>query len=160
MSKNNTQEDIKFSLNNVRELEFNYRDPHTHFQNFKPENYSFEFGLQVNYRWNMEKELFGVVLDFLYKAKTGEKDEAESILKFSTLTEYKVENLDKIFTPRGKNDFDMEEKWETSFVSIAISTGRGMLIARSGGTILQPLVFPLIDPAQVILSRKISRDKK
>lgn len=160
MSNNNTQTEIKFFLNSVRELEFNYRNPYTRFKDFQPENYSFEFGLQVNYRWNMKKELFGVVLDFLYKAKTGEKKEGESIVKFSMLTEYKVENLDKIFIPRGKNDFDMEEKWETSFVSIAISTGRGMLIARSGGTIFHPLIFPLIDPSQVILSRKDSSSKK
>jgi hypothetical protein len=160
MNKDNTQDAIKFSLNNVRELEFNYINPYTHFKDFKPENYSFEFGLQANYRWNLEKNLFGVVLDFLYKARTAEEEDLISILKFSTLTEYRVENLDRIFTPRGKDDFDMDEKWETNFVSIAISTGRGMLITRAGGTVLHPLIFPLIDPSQVILSRKISGSKE
>ena len=152
------EKEIKFSLKNVRELEFWYSNPFYSTNDVKPDSYVYEYGLQVNYRWNLEKELFGIVLDFFYKGKNDEEE--RELLKFKTLTEFKVENLNKIFTPRGKNDFDIEEKWEISFVSIAISTGRGMLIARSAGTFLQPHIFPLVDSSKVILSKKISKSNK
>jgi len=158
MEKEEKNKEINFSLKNVRELEFRYSNPFHDPNGFKPDSYVYEYGLQVNYRWNVEKELFGIVLDFLYKGKNDEEE--RELLKFTTLTEFNVVNLDKIFTPRGKNEFYIEEKWEISFVSIAISTGRGMLITRSAGTFLQPHIFPIIDPSKVILSKKISKSNK
>ena len=155
MEKENSKIAIKYSLKDVRELEFRYSNPFHNTKGFNPDHYVYEYGLQINYRWNMEKEIFGIVLDFLYKGKDN-KEELE-LLKYTTLTEFKVEQLDQIFKPRGKNDFEIEEKWEKSFVSLAISTGRGMLIARTSGTFFQKHVFPLVDPSTVILSKKISK---
>ena len=150
---------ITYSLNNVRELKFNYQDPYINIENFDPESYNFKYGLQVNYKWNLDKELFGVVLDFLYKANRKNEDNID-LLEFSNYTEFRVENLDNIFTPRSSNDFDFDEKYEVTFVSIAISTGRGMLITRTAGTFFQKLIFPIINPQKVILSQKVTKSEK
>ena len=158
MNNPENKKDVSYSLNNVRELKFNYQDPYINIENFDLDSYNFKYGLQVNYKWNLKKELFGVVLDFLYKVKN--EEEEAILLEFSNITEFKVENLKSIFNPRSSNDFDFDEKYETTFVSIAISTGRGMLITRTAGTFFQKIVFPIINPQNVILSKKFAKSGK
>jgi hypothetical protein len=78
---------------------------------------------------------------------------------FSTYTEFKVVPLKEIFKVNAPNDFTIDAKLETTFVSIAISSTRGMLASRTAGTFFSQFIFPLVTPGELILSKKIQTQK-
>ena len=58
------------------------------------------------------------------------------------------------------HDFDMDEKLESTFIGLAISTGRGILFEKTSGTIFSKFIFPIINPMDLILSKKIKATKE
>jgi|GEM_PF-1456304 hypothetical protein len=149
-------EPIKFQITQLKELGFSYTEPIELIQTQKIEQ--LEVGINVNYRWNLEQDIFGVQLDIAYIKEINENQKNE-LLKFSAYTEFKVLNLQKIFKVNNPNDFIMDEKLETTFVSIAISSTRGMLASRAAGTFFAQFIFPLVSPGELILSKKIKARK-
>ena len=150
-------EPIKFQINQLKEIRFSYIEP---IELTKDQNVEqLEVGINVNYRWNLEQDIFGVQLDMAY-LRDLEENKKEELLKFSSYTEFKVLGLNGIFKVNNSNDFIMDEKLETTFVSIAISSSRGMLAARTAGTFFGQFVFPLVTPGDLILSKKIKANKE
>lgn len=151
------RKNIKFGILRVTELNYSFQDPFSVIEDFKQKT-NLEAGLNINYKWNIEDNLFAVIPTFKFAYKQS-KEKQIDLLEYSILVEYKVENLADIFLVRSNNDFDFEEKWETTFVSIAISTGRGMLISKTAGTFFRQITFPLVNPSELILSKKLKLDK-
>lgn len=148
------EKNIVFHIAGISELEYSYKN-HISIPEFSgnmvPENIS--AGLNINYKWNLEKELFAVQVDLMFALDKGEEDRFE-FLKHSSLTEYFVKNLADIFSTKDENQFKIEKPWEITFVSLAISTARGMLAARTAGSFYNRFIFPVIDPSTVILSER------
>lgn len=117
-----------------------------------------EVGININYRWNLDQDIFGVQLDIAYLLEILE-NKKEELLKFSTYTEFKVIPLKEIFKVNAPNDFTMDANLETTFVSIAISSTRGMLASRTSGTFFSQFIFPLVTPGDLILTKKIQSQK-
>lgn len=151
-----TTEPVKFQIALLKEIGFSYTEPIELIKKQKVEQ--LEVGINVNYRWNLENDIFGVQLDIAYLKEINENQKNE-LLKFSTYTEFKVLNLQKIFKVKNLNDFIMDEPLETTFVSIAISSSRGMLASRTAGTFFGQFIFPLVNPGDLILSKKIKAGK-
>ncbi|MCX6245133.1 MAG: hypothetical protein NTU98_10565 [Bacteroidetes bacterium] len=149
-------EAIKFQITKLKEIGFSYIEPTDPGQTQKIDQ--LEVGINVNYRWNLEQDIFGVHLDIAYIKEILEHQKTE-LLKFSSYTEFKVLNLQKIFKVNNPNDFIMDETLETTFVSIAISSTRGMLASRTAGTFFSQFIFPLVSPGDLILSKKIKAGK-
>ena len=150
-------ERINFNLVQIKELAFSYSgliDPKVTEKLEK-----LEVGINVNYRWNLEKNIFGVQLDIAY-VDSKSNPQTNEILKFSNYTEFIVENLNKILKGNGPEDFEIDENLETTFVSIATSTARGMIASRTNGTFLGRFIFPLINPRELILTKKIKEGKQ
>jgi hypothetical protein len=154
------EKNIVFHIAGISELEYSYKN-HLSISEFSgntaPENIS--VGLNINYRWNLEKELFGVQVDLMFALEKGEEDRFE-FLKHTSLTEYFVKNLADIFSVKNETQFNIEKPWEITFVSLAISTARGMLAARTAGTFYSKFTFPVIDPSKVILSERLNSQKE
>ena len=153
------EKNIVFHIAGISELEYSYKN-HLNIPEFSgnaiPENIS--AGLNVNYRWNLEKELFGVQIDLMFALDNGEDGRLE-FLKHISLIEYNVKNLASIFSAKDKNQFKIEKPWEITFVSLAISTARGMLASRTAGSFYSRFIFPVIDPSKAILSERIKAQK-
>jgi hypothetical protein len=147
----------KFKLINADVLEYTYFNP----VNFKPKidpEQEFEVKFKIDYRWDVEKNQFAVVVSLLYLMET-EKNKKYTVLKTSIITHYEVEELHKHFDVRSNNDFDMNIPLETSLVSIAISTSRGILIEKTNGTLLRNIILPVVQPTDFILSPKMNGEK-
>lgn len=147
-----TEKTYEFALKNIVELEYKYINPITQFGPIEKEE-KLEANLVVNYKWNIEKELFGVALDFLYSRKI--KEENHQILKLSILNQFSIKELSKYFKAKAADDFEMDKELETTLVSISISTGRGILYEKTKGTPLNSFYFPIVDPKKVILSPQL-----
>jgi len=135
---------------------FNYYEPIELIKSNKIEQ--LEVGININYRWNLDQDIFGIQLDIVYLLEILE-NKKEELLKFSTYTEFKVVPLKEIFKVNAPNDFTIDAKLETTFVSIAISSTRGMLASRTAGTFFSQFIFPLVTPGELILSKKIQTQK-
>jgi len=150
---------INFALISIKELEFAYKNPVEIIPDFTPEKNPLEVKINVNYRWNLEKNLFGVVIDLFYLIKDKNNKKVE-LVKLSFITEFFIENLKEVFTVRTNNDFDMDEKFESTLVGLAISTGRGILFEKTTGTVFNNFIFPVVNPMELILSKKFKEAKK
>jgi hypothetical protein len=154
----NDQKKISFSINTINVLGFGYKDPLD--QNFDLDSVNklpFELKFALNYRWNIDKNLFGVLIDFIYVWNN--KDLREEMLSLSYIIEYTVIDLKYYFIVRDSADFDMDLALESTLVGIAISTGRGILFEKSKGTIFQRLIIPPIVPTDFMLSRRKKETK-
>lgn len=152
-----TTERISFQITQLKELGFSYSETNSHGEAQKIEQ--LEVAINVNYRWNLEKDIFGIQLDIAYLNAIGDSLKTE-LLKFSSYTEFKVLDLQCVFKVNDTNDFIMDENLETTFVSIAISSSRGMLASRTAGTFLGQFIFPIVNPGELILSSKIKAGKQ
>lgn len=150
---------INFALISIKELEFAYKNPVEIIPDFTPDKNSLEVKVNVNYRWNLEKNLFGVVIDLFYLIKDKNNKNIE-LVKLSFITEFIIENLKETFTVRTNNDFDMDERFESTIVGLAVSTGRGILFEKTKGTIFNNFIFPVVNPMELILSKKFKESKK
>jgi hypothetical protein len=149
---------INFSLIGIKELAYQYQDPINTLKNINIDKDTIEGKFDLNYRWNLEQNLFAVIFDFAYLSVDQESKRTEC-LKLSIMTEFLVENLKEVFTVRSNNDFDIDERLETTLVSITISTARGVLFEKTKGTLFSNFVLPLINPAEVILTKKFKDAK-
>lgn len=152
-------QNINFAILSIKELEFNYKNPVESISDFSPDKNPLEAKINVNYKWNIEKNLFGVVIDFSYVTKDKKKANKE-LLKLSFITEFFIENLKDIFIVRSNTDFDINERFESTLVGLAISTGRGILFEKTSGTIFNNFIFPIINPMELILSKKFKKKKE
>jgi hypothetical protein len=151
------EKNIKFALAGIRELGFLYTNPSQNNLNIIPEITAFDGKFDINYRWNLEKNTFGVVMDISYLINQPDNIITEN-LKLTVLYEFFVENLNDVFIVRTNQDFDIDKNLEITFVSIAISTTRGILFEKTRGTYFSNFLFPLINPADHILSKKIKEN--
>ncbi len=147
----------KFRLINADVLEHSYLNPVT--IKFDVDfNQVYEVKLKIDYRWDFENNHFGVIVGILYLMDFEEKK--HTILKSSIISQYEVYDLKEHFKVKSNNDFEMNISLETSLVSIAISTARGILMERTNGTLIRNIILPLVNPKDLILSPKMNGESK
>ncbi len=143
----------KFSLVSIDELGFCYY-PEEAFIDKGRVHSSFSITFMINYDWNIEKDLIGIVLDVRFTTH----DKGKEVLRFKSRCNFIVEGLDNYIVIRDpQNDFDMDNTLETTLMSISISTTRGMLFERTRGTVIHPHIIPLMDPKLHLLSELLKQ---
>ncbi len=153
-----SEKDIRFQIAKISELGFCYKNHRVvpEFAEGKtPESLS--AGLNINYSWNIEKNLFGINVELKFALEKNTKERLE-VLTHTSITEFLVNDLSSILKIKNNNDFTIEEKWEITFVSLAVSTARGMMASRTAGTFYDKFIFPVIDPSKVMLSKRLKRN--
>ena len=147
-----------FVLLNLRETGCLYVEPFQLFSVFLQDRVKFlqliKAGLTVNYSWNIATNYFAVLLDFQFKHNENEID--TDILHYSTRTEFIVTDIKDIFLDKCNGKFEMDEQYEITFVSIAISSSRGMIAARTAGSFIGAFIYPLVNPSDHIVSKRIN----
>ncbi|MFA5816347.1 MAG: hypothetical protein WC865_12070 [Bacteroidales bacterium] len=142
------KEPLSFALHSIEEFGFSYNLENSLDENGKVlGSLAILFG--VNYNWNLETDLIGVavVTDFT------RPDNQLPVMHFKSRINYLVKDLKEYLTIRDpQNDFDMDPVLETTLVSIAISTHRGMVFERTRGTVLHNHHIPLVDPKQHLVT--------
>lgn len=137
---------ISFKILAINDLEFFIKNP----KDFKLDRKSFKVNLNTQYRWNIEKNVFGISTIFTYKSVKNIE-----LLRLSVLTEFEIPNLADIIIIHPDEKFEMDEALETNLLGIAISTGRGILYEKTKGTIFSQFIFPPINTKNLVLSKKV-----
>jgi hypothetical protein len=149
---------IGFAIKGINLLNFKYSNPFIAVKDFDPKNSQVEARVNINYRWNIEANLFGVTVNFIYTHNP--KEHNIELLNMTVLVDFFVEELNNHLTVRSSNDFEMDQGLETTFVSIAISTSRGILFAKTSDTPLNNFIFPLVNPSDLLVTKKIISESK
>lgn len=144
---------VKFKLINADVLEYNYINPANINENVDL-NQEYEVKLKIDYRWNIEKNQLGVIVSLLYFMEYNKVK--HTILKSSIITQYEVDELNEHFKVKSNNNFEMNIGLETSLVSIAVSTSRGILMEKTNGTLIRNVIIPIVKPSELILSPKMN----
>ncbi len=156
--KTMSEKDIRFQIAKISELGFchkNHKQVPEFAEGNRPENLS--AGLTLNYSWNIEKNVFGIQIELKFALERSANEKLD-LLTHTCVTDFMVNDLSSILKIKDNNDFTMEEKWEITFVSLAISTARGMMASRTAGTFYEKFIFPVIDPSKVMLSKRLKQN--
>lgn len=150
---------INFGIKSISELGFKYVNPFEFKRDFTPQKYPIEARLTIKYRWELEKDIFAVDLNYVFAFKN-EDDTFNEVINLASVTEFDVDNLKDILTIRTVNDFDMDQRLESTLVGLSISTGRGILYEKTKGTLLAGFIFPIVNPMNLILSKNLKEKKE
>jgi hypothetical protein len=146
---------VNFKIVRLKELEFQYFVPKSLKQNNEDK---YLVSTSVAYRWEVEKKLFGIVIGFTFSIEI-EENKLTDVLIFSNLTEFFVDDLNDIFAVKEDGEFNIDENWEITFVGLAVSSARGMMASRTAGTYYEKIIFPVINPKEILVS-KVSEKRK
>ncbi len=149
---------ITFNLRTINVFEFHYKNP-LDFADPIHDFANIPIGLKyhINYRWKLEENLFGVVIELVFESNRD--GVIEEIMKLKYIMEFIVKDLKSKMTVRSNNDFDINEILEMTLVNMAYSTGRGILFEKTQGTHLAGLILPPASPKDLILSNKLKNAK-
>lgn len=139
--KVNKEISISFKLETVSVLSFSVRNE-VQIKNEK--NIVFEIG--VANKTNTLKSIVEIIILVKVYSDNSKKNE---IGELRTLNTYKVKDLKKLIKSEN-NKIELPKVLLASIIGISVSTARGILIAKSAGTILSKAVIPVINPTELI----------
>ncbi|HMQ47913.1 MAG TPA: hypothetical protein PKA00_10830 [Saprospiraceae bacterium] len=141
-----TSNTIHYQINRIEELEIHVPflpDEITdHFDRDR-----LDFGFSFDYVWDLEENLFSVVIEVVYLYVLD--NEQEELLRFSGQIEYKITDLVKFIDIRQK-EIKLPEEILGILTGIAISTIRGMIATRTFGKFQGDLYIPILNPMKVV----------
>lgn len=133
-------------INSIKEEEFKFSDKNLESLDSK----LLSLGLYLRFKVDIKGSFFSVTLTILYNY--GNDDSQIELLKFTTLTKFKVKGLKKLvqFEEGNDEEFQIPDALMITFVGTAISSARGMLTYKLSGTILSDYYLPLIDVEELL----------
>lgn len=139
---------LEYSLKGISELHFALLpDTLPPFEQMNPNGLSISTELNLEFREEDDDIL--VILGFMYMYDHGEGDGPQMCLKSKTVTVFNVKDLSQFRTNRDSIE-EFPEGFIEMIVGIAISTARGIIATRVGGTIFQRYPLPLMFPSELI----------
>ncbi|MBI5403446.1 MAG: hypothetical protein HY959_08590 [Ignavibacteriae bacterium] len=85
-----------------------------------------------------------------------DSDKSELAGEIKTLNEFEVINFDEVIK-KEENKINIPTNFLATIIGLSISNTRGMMIAKSTGTILENAILPILNPFDIIT--KISTDQ-
>ncbi len=145
---------VDIAITKIKEDEFVFRNEDIK----KVDEKKLTIFFNVGFDWKLEDENFSVKLTIHYSYNLKGSD--IELVRFSTTTGFDVKGLKEILKVDG-NKFQLPDFFMTTFISTALSSGRGMLAYKLAGTFLADYYLPLIDPKDFIshIQRKLSVPK-
>lgn len=134
------QEDIIFMIKNIDILEFSF----THPMKVIPKDTPFRFDTTVERKVNLKEKL--IIITSSFNIFCDQTNSNISNAKISCV--YYIENIHQFIDESEK--FELPEHVNTMFISISISTCRGVLFTLLRGTPLHSVILPIINPKELI----------
>lgn len=122
------------------------------FDTTKVEGYHVDNSMQFGF--NLNDKL--VKVDFSTEIKTESKAQntKESTGNFHFVFIYHVDNLEELAKTDSNNLIELHPALANALSSVTYSTSRGILLTRLLGTALQKFVLPIINPNNLLYSKK------
>jgi hypothetical protein len=140
---------VGIAISSIKEEEFKFSDNNLDSIDSKLLSLGYHLGFNVD----VKKSSFTVKFTVVYNYDNENKNKKDiQLLKFTTLTKYKVKGLKKIvnFDQEEDDKFEIPDPIMITFVGAAISSTRGMLAYKLSGTILSDYYLPLIDVQKLL----------
>lgn len=137
---------VDIAISSIKEEEFKFSDRDLDSIDGKSLSLRFHLAFKID----VKRNFFTVKFTVIYNYDINEKE--SELLRFTTLTKYKVKGLKKIvkFDEEDDSKFQMPDPLMITFVGAAISSTRGMLAYKLSGTILSDYYLPLIDVQELL----------
>jgi len=138
---------VGIAISSIKEEEFKFSDNNLDSIDSKSLSLGFHLGFNVDIKESFFTVKFTIVYNYNNKS-----DNNIQLLKFTTLTKYKVKGLKNIvkFDEEDDDKFEIPDPIMITFVGTAISSTRGMLAYKLSGTILSDYYLPLIDVQKLL----------
>lgn len=146
---------VEIAISKIKEEEFIFRNEDIKKFNEKKLEIGFNFGFD----WELDEEKFIIKTTINYNYRIGSN--LVELVRFSSITEFHVIGLSEILNVDG-NKFQLPDFFMMTFISTAVSSGRGMLAYKLAGTYLSDYYLPLIDPKDFMnhIKNKLSASEK
>lgn len=150
--------DFTLKINKVKIEEINFREPSDSLIKTFDENH-LSIHINSSYNYNLEAEEVTVSLIVIYEYKLGKK--AEELLNYKGSFEFKIGNLNSIVKKLEKG-IDIPDTILEIITGVAISSARGIIIAKTAGSFINQFYLPLVSPQSIIakLKEKIATETK
>lgn len=151
------KKELGFNINicHYSELNYSYLNPKGIEPNIELKDFPTESELGLKYTWNIEKNVFGIIVTLKLKGRSDTIK--ETLIDLTYLIEFSVEDLSSYFTVKSADSFEIDKTLEYVMVNTAISIGRGVFLEKSSGTVFKHLIFPLIDANKFLLSNRVKK---
>lgn len=130
---------INFGLDSFEILEYNYVEPEEKID-------TKIIGYQIQFRPDADLDKETISIEFKITGQAGKENPVE-LGSIHTLTTYRISSIDELLTDKG--NLFIPKGLSITLLSIALSTTRGALVAKSEGNILAKEVLPLADPKEM-----------
>lgn len=146
MPENIKKSKVNYRLKTIEIIEEKLECPATPDSQIK----HFHFKINIGHKIVKEKKSIIVLVEVLISPREGEKQFGS--IKVANI--FEIENLDS-FNVNKTNSFKFSPEFETEINSISISTIRGIMYTRFGGTFLNKAILPIISPKDLKLLKRI-----
>lgn len=130
---------INFGLESFEIIEYNFDEPE---KEIDPKT----IGYQIQFRPDADLKKETITIEFKITGQASKENPVE-LGSIHTLTTYRLSSIDELLTEEG--NLVIPKGLAITLLSIALSTTRGALIAKSEGNILSKEILPLADPKEL-----------
>jgi hypothetical protein len=109
-----------------------------------PKSMVYSFNIEVEFEINRESKSFFLLIRDHISVNEPQRDLGELTSKM----EFQIINFDELYNP-DTNAFNLSLQLLTNFISLSLSTHRGILFTLAMGTPISGIIFPLMDPVQI-----------
>ncbi len=111
---------------------------------------NFEYNFETDVAYNTEEKLFKIKIEAKIEVEADEKwaGNAGADIEYDFI--FCVDNFEDFISNNKKNETVIDDLIVVTLTGISFSTMRGLVIARSGGTIIENSIFPVIDPKDLL----------
>jgi len=142
--------DLEFALKliKVKIEEINFKEPDEDFiNNFEEKFLKIAVGLKFSH--NIEKEVMTVNLNILYDYQKEDDDIKTSLLDYKGSFDYHILNLKNLV--KIENDsINFPNMILENVAGISISSGRGIIIAKTAGSFVNKFYLPILDVRELL----------
>lgn len=141
MPQSHNSIDIVYTINSIQVLKSYMLEPDETISNdFKIEN--LQLGLKLDFSFDLEKSTFKILILPVYNYIFNENNLV--LLEFAVVTEFEIKDL-KDFIELSKDEAAFPKEMIYPLVSLAYSTTRGIIFAKTQGSFLNQLILPFIN---------------
>lgn len=146
--------DLEFALKliKVKIEEINFKEPDENFINNFDENF-LKISVGLKFSHNLEKEVMTVNLNILYDYQKDDDDIKNSLLDYKGSFDYHILNL-KNLVKIDNDSINFPNVILETVAGISISSGRGIIIAKTAGSFVNKYYLPILDTRELLKNYK------
>lgn len=140
------KKDFTLKIKKVKIEEINFKEPNDSLINSFNENL-LTINLNTSYRYSLEEEDVTVYLVVVYNYEN--EKEVQELLIYKGSFEFKIGNLKNIIK-KNETRIDMPNEILEIITGIAISSARGIIIAKTAGSFINQFYLPIVSPQSIV----------